>query len=290
MVERTHRRDRARPGRARRAPAGGGRRRDLGRLRAGAGHRRRLQIGAADRPRRAVVPRACRERPAATACTSRSSPATSARDDFFTKAFTVLGMTREPGPRRDLPRRREPVRARLRARHGRQHQRAAGRRLPDHAHRRLPGLSRPGAAGAARRASVQQTGGDRASKTIALHRAHLRRSARFDPATRCVIHTHARTASRSPALPAHAARRTAAAAHAVLRDEGRPRAADSLPPAGRTRGGRAGGAGHRALRRAGHADPRRDAGAPRARTSGTTRRPRPWPCSKNWRRPPSCGC
>lgn len=36
----------------------------------------------------------------------------------------------------------------------------------------------------------QQTGGDRASKTLALHRQIYRAATAFDPATRCVIHTH----------------------------------------------------------------------------------------------------
>jgi 3-dehydro-4-phosphotetronate decarboxylase len=36
----------------------------------------------------------------------------------------------------------------------------------------------------------QQISGDRASKTLALHRQIYRAAAAFDPATRCVIHTH----------------------------------------------------------------------------------------------------
>jgi len=39
-------------------------------------------------------------------------------------------------------------------------------------------------------ASGQQVSGDRASKTIALHRQIYGAAAPFDPATRCVIHTH----------------------------------------------------------------------------------------------------
>ena len=35
-----------------------------------------------------------------------------------------------------------------------------------------------------------QTGGDRASKTLALHRQIYAAAAEFDPRTRCVIHTH----------------------------------------------------------------------------------------------------
>lgn len=36
----------------------------------------------------------------------------------------------------------------------------------------------------------QQTGGDRASKTLTLHRQIYAAASAFDPATRCVIHTH----------------------------------------------------------------------------------------------------
>ena len=39
-------------------------------------------------------------------------------------------------------------------------------------------------------ANLQQTGGDRASKTIALHTRIYAAATRFDAATRCVIHTH----------------------------------------------------------------------------------------------------
>ena len=39
-------------------------------------------------------------------------------------------------------------------------------------------------------ATGQQTGGDRASKTIALHTRIYAAARRFDPATACVIHTH----------------------------------------------------------------------------------------------------
>lgn len=39
-------------------------------------------------------------------------------------------------------------------------------------------------------AGLNQTGGDRASKTIALHARIHAEATRFDPGTRCVIHTH----------------------------------------------------------------------------------------------------
>ncbi|WP_413890301.1 aldolase [Candidatus Skiveiella danica] len=39
-------------------------------------------------------------------------------------------------------------------------------------------------------ASAQQTGGDQASKTLALHRQIYAAATAFDPSTRCVIHTH----------------------------------------------------------------------------------------------------
>jgi ribulose-5-phosphate 4-epimerase/fuculose-1-phosphate aldolase len=58
-------------------------------------------------------------------------------------------------------------------------------RLPDHAHRRLPGLSATRPAGAVD-ADGTQLSGDRASKTLALHR----RIYAADPDARCVIHTH----------------------------------------------------------------------------------------------------
>ena len=81
------RRHRARAGRARRAPAGGGRRRDLGRLRAGAGHHAAADRPA-DRPRRAVVPRAHRQRRAGLHLALKSG--NFGADDFFTKAFRML--------------------------------------------------------------------------------------------------------------------------------------------------------------------------------------------------------
>jgi ribulose-5-phosphate 4-epimerase/fuculose-1-phosphate aldolase len=37
---------------------------------------------------------------------------------------------------------------------------------------------------------LQQSSGDRASKTLALHASIYQAAAQFDPATRCVIHTH----------------------------------------------------------------------------------------------------
>src|SRR5207253_822738 len=56
----------------------------------------------------------------------------------------------------------------------------------------------------------------------------------------------------------------AAAAHAVFRDEGRPRAADPAHPPGRAGSGGRRGARDRRVRRARAADPRRDAAAARA--------------------------
>ena len=154
------RRSRAALGRARRAPARRGRRRNLRRGRAGArrdaaAHRRD------DRPRRAVD--AGRgDRPLLLALKSGNFGSA----DFFDKALPAEPPGR-PATRtrcarcarcmrrlapRDLPRRPLAVRARLRARHGRQHQRAAADgRLPDHADRRLPRLSRARAARARRR-------------------------------------------------------------------------------------------------------------------------------------------
>ena len=86
MVERCIADHCARPGRARRAPAHRGRRRNLRRVCAGAGHHADADRPA-DRPRRAVVScHDCRRR----ACTSRLKSGNFGTDDFFTKAFTVL--------------------------------------------------------------------------------------------------------------------------------------------------------------------------------------------------------
>ena len=54
-------------------------------------------------------------------------------------------------------------------------------------------------------ADLQQTGGDRASKTIALHARIYAAATRFDPGTCCVIHTHSThcvALTLAPALPA----------------------------------------------------------------------------------------
>jgi hypothetical protein len=94
-----------------------------------------------------------------------------------------------------------------------------------------------------------QTGGDRASKTIALHTRIYAAARKFD-ANISVRHPHAQHALRRAHAHAHAqytARRPAARAHTVLRHEGRPRARHRVPPARRARGGRTGGAGHRAI-------------------------------------------
>ena len=146
------------------------------------------------------------------------------RRRFLQQGLHAAAMNESPGPRGDLPRRQEPVRPRLGARDGRQHQRAAGRRLPDHAHRRLPGLSRSGGAGAGGRAgpaAIRRAGQQDAG---AASRPSTRAALRFDPDTRCVIHTHS---THCVALSLRCTERRAAAAdHALLRDEGRPCAAD----------------------------------------------------------------
>ena len=85
---RTHdRRDRARPGRAGRAATGGRRRRDLRRLRAGAGHRARCRSARRSTP-------ACPGAAAATGAGAGLHIALKSgnfgSDDFFTKAFTML--------------------------------------------------------------------------------------------------------------------------------------------------------------------------------------------------------
>ena len=82
-----------------------------------------MQHRPADRPRRAVVltPRAARRAGVDLHLALKSG--NFGADDFFTKAFDA-GMT-ESQAREEICRdRAQPVRARLRARHGRQHQRA----------------------------------------------------------------------------------------------------------------------------------------------------------------------
>jgi hypothetical protein len=122
-------------------------------------------------------------------------------DDFFTKAFKAARMNDDASPRRNLPRRQAACSSAAtctpRPATSACASDSAGRRLPHHADRRLPGLPRPGAAGRRRCATGVQTGGDRASKTLALHR-------RIYAAAHSVRHGHgaasstrtARTASR----------------------------------------------------------------------------------------------
>jgi ribulose-5-phosphate 4-epimerase/fuculose-1-phosphate aldolase len=71
--------------------------------------------------------------------------------------------------------------------------------------------------------------GDRASKTLALHR----RIYAADADARCVIHTHSTHLVALTLQGVWRRRRHRAADHALLRDEGRPRAADPVPPPGR---------------------------------------------------------
>ena len=73
---------------ARRAPAGRGRRRDLRRLRAGARHRAAADRRA-DRSRRAVVP--CAAEAAGAGLHIALKSGNFGTDDFFCKAFTVIG-------------------------------------------------------------------------------------------------------------------------------------------------------------------------------------------------------
>ena len=110
------------------------------------------------------------------------------------------------------------------------------RRFPDHAHRRLPGLSAARAAGpvgagrhAAQRRPRQQDAGAAPP--------HLRQRARC--ALRDPHPQHA--PGRADAGRRLERGRHRAADHALLRDEGRPCAADPLPPPGRPGGGRGGG-------------------------------------------------
>ena len=66
-------------------------------------------------------------------------------------------------------------------------------------------------------ADGNQTSGDRASKTLALHR----RIYESDPEARCVIHTHSRQLVALTLAGRVERGRHRAADHAVLRDEGR---------------------------------------------------------------------
>jgi hypothetical protein len=81
-------------------------------------------------------------------------------------------------------------------------------------------------------AQGQQVAGDRASKTIALHRRSTRPQHRPPPA-RCVIHTHSThlvaCSLRPTPLQTHW-RERCCPHHALLRHEGGPRAAHPLPP------------------------------------------------------------
>jgi ribulose-5-phosphate 4-epimerase/fuculose-1-phosphate aldolase len=79
-------------------------------------------------------------------------------------------------------------------------------------------------------ASGTQVGGDRASKTMALHAAIYAAATRYDAGTACVIHTHS---THTVALTLHAAGdELLAPITPVLRHEGRPRAGDSVRPPG----------------------------------------------------------
>ena len=188
----------------------------------------------ADRPRRAVVPRAAPARARRRLHLALKS-GNFGDVDFFTQGVRrrSAGMNDRRAARRDLPRRPLAVRARLRARQRRQHQRAARRRLPDHADRRLPRHARAGARWREVDAQGEQTGGDRAP---ARRWRCTAASTRPTPTPRCVIHTHSHAPGRADAGRRVERDDIAAADHAVLRDEGRPRAADPLPPPGRPGG------------------------------------------------------
>ena len=159
--------------------------------------------------------------------------------DFFAKALKALvsaGMTTTKNALREeiCATGASLYRARLHGRQRGQHQRAARRRLADHADRRVPRppRSRTTSRRSTRRAITCRA--DAPSKTLALHRAHLREQRR-----RARRRAHALDASgRADARGRLDARRRPAADHAVLRDEGRPRAADPVPPSGRSGGRR----------------------------------------------------
>src|SRR6185312_11952567 len=205
-----------------------------------------------------------REPTAESRCISRLNRATSART-ISSRRPSRCSNERGGRPGRNLSRRTKPVRARLCARDGGEHQRASrrqrGRRLSDHADGCLPRLSRSRAActrrrrwTASRRRSREQD--DRAPYAHLCRRTPLRRGDLVrDPYARDPLRRADARIERDGAV---------AADHRVFRDEGRARARHCLPSAGR-RGGRRGRfADDRALRRSRHADPRGDARTPRS--------------------------
>ncbi|CAM2139367.1 hypothetical protein PT2222_110191 [Paraburkholderia tropica] len=170
---------------------------------------------------------------------SRSNPAisaarTSSRAPSRFSHDQDLHESGKHAARRDRAHRQKSLRSRLRGGHGGQHQRAARRRLAHHAHRRVSRRSRS-------RAHRQgERGGRMGGRRQAVQDARaaprrLRPSARHARGR-----AHAFDAPRRAHARGRLARgRCAAADHAVLRDEGRPRSADSLLPPGRPAGGRA---------------------------------------------------
>ena len=104
----------------------------------------------------------------------------------------------------------------------------------------------------------QQLSGDRASKTLALHRQIYGAASAFDPATRCVVHTHSThcvaLTLRPGADDAGAELLPAVTPYFVMKVGHVP-----LIPYHRPGGGRPGGANHHALWPARHAHPRGDA-------------------------------
>ena len=128
-----------------------------------------------------------------------------------------------------------------------------------------------------------QVSGDRASKTLALHRCIYTADANAG----CVIHTHS-TNLVALTLAGVWKREEFSAAHALFRDESRSRAADRISPSGRSGGGRFGCSNDRA-----------DASTSTpsalswwtgwAPTSGTAHPQAQWRRSKSWKKRRDCG-
>ena len=163
---------------------------------------------AAHRPRRSTP--ACRGATRSRAArprwpSSRAEVRQLRRRRFFHQGFRGVGMN-ESQAREEICRiGQKPVRARLRSRHRRQHQRPplGRRRLPDHAHRCVPRFPRT-ARLARLDAERRQLGGDRASKIDGAARGDLRGG---DALRSCDALRHPHTQHALRGIDAEAARR-----------------------------------------------------------------------------------
>ena len=152
---------------------------------------------------------------------------------FFRKAFAMLEPKTLTAALREQICRQEPVLSRVRPRHGRQHQRAAR----DGDSLITPTDACLGSLDPARLAQVDaQACRDPRRPCLEDASADARIYAAGASLTpirgRCVIHTHSTHLVAAHPGAASGARRVPSTHHALLRDEGRPRAADCLPPPG----------------------------------------------------------